>query len=36
VAILGTSSENIGMQKAAEGAGFSIVSRKYWFSKTMT
>jgi mycothiol synthase len=35
VAIIGTSSENIGMQKAAEAVGFCIISRKYWFSKTL-
>jgi mycothiol synthase len=35
LAMLGTSSENIGMQKAAEAAGFHIISKKYWFSKVL-
>ena len=30
---LGTSSENISMQRLAESAGFRIVSEKVWFSK---
>lgn len=32
VARLGTSSENIGMQRAAEAAGFTCVSRQVWFA----
>ena len=35
VAELGTSSENIGMQKLASALGFECVSEKMWFSRTV-
>jgi ribosomal protein S18 acetylase RimI-like enzyme len=35
VAALGTSSENIAMQRAAESAGYRIQSAKLWFAKTI-
>ncbi len=33
LAMLGTSSENLAMQKAAESAGFRVYSKRIWFSK---
>ncbi len=36
VAALGTSSENLAMQRAAEAAGFRVQSSKVWFAKTIT
>lgn len=33
---LGTSSENLGMQRAAQAAGFTCVSRRLWFSRGLS
>ena len=33
---LGTASHNLGMQKAAESAGFVLESKTFWFRKPLT
>ena len=35
LAMLGTSSENLAMQKAAQAAGFRVYSKRIWFSKLL-
>jgi len=35
LALLGTSSDNLPMQKAAQAAGFRVYSKRIWFSKTI-
>jgi ribosomal protein S18 acetylase RimI-like enzyme len=36
MAMLGTSSDNLSMQKAAQAAGFRVYSKRIWFSRTIS